>query len=266
VKRIVGLGSILLLLSFSVVIASSASASAAMRKAVSNFAVQPTTADFGNTPVNATGSIPVEVTLDAGYVLGAPADVSLGSPWGDVFPASGSCEGFVGPGNCFVDLTFSPGVTGEETNVWQFDEVPANSGSGGSPSIDVDESGDGVACPSTDKTQLITVATGDGTLMGQFCFDSSDTGGNTGSFLQAALDGAPSVSGEGVIETVGDETLVYAQGPDLLLAGSVEEPLMVEHPLLTTPEYTNLVPRQSSFQEDAPLNTTGFFVFSEVYN
>jgi hypothetical protein len=264
-RRIVGLGSVLFLVAFSVVIGSSASASAAMRKApLSDFAVQPTAANFGNTPVNATGSIPVEVTLDPGYQLGAPADVSLNSPWGDVFPASGSCEGFVGPGICFVDLTFNPGVTGEETNVWQFDEVPANGGSGGSPSIDVDESGDGVACPSTDKTQPITVATGDGTLMGQFCFDSQDAGGYTGSYLQAALDGAPSVSGEGGIETVGDEDVVYAQGPDLLLAGAVEEPLMVKA-LLATPDDVPVSIRQSSFQEDAPLNTTGFFVFSEYF-
>jgi hypothetical protein len=288
-RRIVGFGSVLLLVAFSVVICSSATASALIGRKISSFAVHPTSVNFGNTPDDTTASIPVVVTIDSGYEY---SDPDMLAEWGDSSPASGGCDGFIGPGTCIEDLTFSPSATGAQTNVFELDEVPANGAPGAEESLYVDESGDGVSCSSVDTSYLLTAYTTDGTFNGVFCLNSA----GTGTYTQGAFDGAHSVSGAALVDfgggtvtpvglgttavgspaapaTPSGGTTLYAQGPDLLLAGSNNaEDTVTPSVAGGVSEVTNgpiepFEPVQpigsaSRFEEDAPLNTSGSFTLS----
>jgi hypothetical protein len=281
-RRFVGFGSVLLLVAFSAVIGSSATASAAMRRVpLSDFAVQPTSVNFGNTPDNTTASIPVVVTIDAGYEF---SDPKMSVEWGEISAPSGGCDGFVGPGNCIEDLTFSPTGTGDQTNVFEIDEVPTGGGSG-EESLYVNESGDGVTCPTTDTSDMLNAYTTDGTFNGVFCLNTS----GVGTYTQDAFDGAPSVSGTGEVVftglttastggavpavdapatpvgTPGGESLtIFASGPDLLLAGystgggGLAVGNLYAKPI-QKPPIAGEVPHPSYFEENAPLNTAGSF-------
>jgi hypothetical protein len=285
VRLIVRFGSVLLLVALSMVIGSSMTASALVKTSASSFAVQPTSVNFGDTPDNTTASIPVVVTIDAGYEFSDPMEPV---EWGEFSPASGGCDGFVGPGTCLQDLTFSPTSTGDQTNVFEIDEVPANGAPGSEQSIYVDESGYGVTCPTADTSDLLTAYSTDGTFNGMFCLNSS----GAGSYTQGAFDGAPSVSGAAVVDLPegpatplgakttsvgapavpvttyggGTGTIIYAVGPDLLLAGSSTGGgnVGVANPVPATVGQKPLEPIEpiasaSRFEEDAPLHTAGSF-------
>jgi hypothetical protein len=282
VRRVVEFGSVLLLMAFSVVIGSSATASALVGRSTSSFAVQPTSVNFGNTPDNTTASIPVVVTIDAGYEFSDPKKLV---EWGEVSPSSGGCDGFVGPGNCIEDLTFSPTGTGDQTNVFEIDEVATNGGPG-EESLYVNESGDGVTCPASDTSDQLNAFTTDGTFNGVFCLNTS----GVGTYTQDAFDGAPSVSGIGDVvfseattalvpggsgtngapatpvgvTPTGASLTIFATGPDLLLAGyAAGDGGVIAAGPDAKPIGSPVGPgsRVSYFEENEPLNTVGSFTF-----
>jgi hypothetical protein len=206
---------------------------------VSNFVVHPSSVNFGNVPLGTTATVPVSVTFDSGYDQGLTG-IIVGSPWNVSYPDNRGCGGFVGPGTCTMDLTFTPTTPGPQNNVWTVGELPDSSlyHGGYTESIGIAESGNGVTCSAGENPDLLTADTGAGTLGGLFCLGPS----GVGTYTQGAFDGAPSVSGTGVVEVVGGTTYVYAHGPDLALGGDSTQSVDV-------------------FEENAPLVTTGTFSF-----
>jgi hypothetical protein len=208
---------------------------------ISRFAVHPSSVNFGNVPVGTTATVPVSVTFDAGYNRGS-AIIIEGGLWSVSYPADGGCDGFVGPGTCTMDLTFTPTTPGPQSATWTIGEAPDSSlyRGGYTESVGIDESGDGVTCSAGQNSDLLSADTGAGTLGGLFCLGPA----GVGTYTQGAFNGAPSVSGEGVVSTEGETTLVDAHGADLVLAAQGQ---------------AGQSPLEGVFEENAPLVATGSF-------
>ena len=66
----------------------------------------PATLNYGSVPINTPKTLSSTLTIDAGYSFGGATGISgLNPPFGF---ASGTCGGFVGPGTCTINETFTP--------------------------------------------------------------------------------------------------------------------------------------------------------------
>ncbi len=73
----------------------------------------PATLNYGSVPINTPKTLSSTLTIDAGYSFGGATGISgLNPPFGF---ASGTCGGFVGPGTCTINETFTPTAAGPAT-------------------------------------------------------------------------------------------------------------------------------------------------------
>ncbi len=80
---------------------------------VQTAASNPSTLDYGSVPINVPKTLSSTLTIDAGYSFGGATGISgLNPPFGF---AAGTCAGFVGPGTCTINETFTPTAAGPAT-------------------------------------------------------------------------------------------------------------------------------------------------------
>jgi uncharacterized repeat protein (TIGR01451 family) len=85
----------------------------------------PASVDFGSVPLGTTVSRSITITVDAGYTLFSAGGVSaLNPPYSFNF---GTCGGFVGPGTCTVNESFTPTTPGTTTADLTLSEVSGGS-------------------------------------------------------------------------------------------------------------------------------------------
>jgi len=86
---------------------------------------------FGTVPINATSSMDVTVTIDAGYRFSDayhPTDPLNPGPPGPFSASDGSCFLFVGPGTCTFQEEFTPTTTDPVSETWDVAECLAGGG------------------------------------------------------------------------------------------------------------------------------------------
>ena len=93
---------------------------------VSVAAASPASLDFGNVGLNVGSTLPVTVTVDAGYSVSLASGGGISPPFSFSF---GTCSGFSGPGTCIVQETFTPSAVGPASGSLNVFECPVAGGS-----------------------------------------------------------------------------------------------------------------------------------------
>ena len=89
----------------------------------------PASVAFGKVPINTTATRAVTITVDAGYRPGIASGTGISAPFGFSFDTCGAGGGFIGPGTCTVQQSFSPTTSGAASGTTTVFECPVAGGS-----------------------------------------------------------------------------------------------------------------------------------------
>ncbi len=119
---------------------------------VSVASASPTSLAFGNVAINTTSTLPVTITVDAGYRTEVASGSGLNAPFAFDFDTCGTGGGFAGPGTCNVKEKFTPSALTASSGTTNVFECPILGGT--CIGIPYTSSGTGVSVASASPTSL----------------------------------------------------------------------------------------------------------------